>query len=36
VISGATVTREFHEQGVICTIVVPLTQRDGDDDGQVS
>jgi two-component system, chemotaxis family, CheB/CheR fusion protein len=35
-IAGGTVTREFHEGGVICTIVVPLAKRQGDDDGQVS
>ena len=33
VIADATVTREFLEPGVICTIVVPLARRDGDDDG---
>ena len=38
VIADATVTREFLEQGVVCTIVVPLSRQDGDEngDGQVS
>ena len=34
VIADGTVTREFRQEGVICTIVVPLAERPADGDGQ--
>jgi two-component system CheB/CheR fusion protein len=36
VIANARVTREFREDGLICTIVVPFTDRQGEDGGQWS